>query len=66
MKHVTSIDHSLRGVARGFTHLVKWVDYQSGSGPEPTGCPARVTVYSSRANGGDAGVEGLDLLDRAA
>jgi hypothetical protein len=57
MKHVTK-------VARGFTHLVKWVDYHSGPGTQPTGRPARLTFYSS---GGDpAAVEGLGLLDRAA
>jgi hypothetical protein len=56
MKHVTK-------VARGFTHLVKWVDYHSGPGTQPTGHPARLTFYSS---GGDpAAADGLDLLDRA-
>jgi hypothetical protein len=60
MKRVTNIDQSLRGVARGFTHLVKWVDYQSGAGAQPSGCPARLTFYSSCPSGADASVEGLE------
>jgi hypothetical protein len=59
MKHVTNI-------ARGFTHLVKWVDYYSGPGTQPSGRPARVTILSSRPDGGDAAVDGLDLLERTA
>jgi hypothetical protein len=59
MKRVTNI-------ARGFTHLVKWVDYQAGPGTQPSGCPARVTVYSSSPNGADPAVDGLDPLERAA
>jgi hypothetical protein len=59
MKHVTNI-------ARGFTHLVKWVDYYAGPGTEPSGCPARVTVYSSGPSGPDTAIDGLDLLERAA
>jgi hypothetical protein len=66
MKHVTSIDQSLRQVARRVTHLVEWVDYYSGAGTQPSGCPARVTIFSTRPGGGDTAVEGLELLDRAA
>jgi hypothetical protein len=59
MKRVTNI-------ARGFTHLVKWVDYHSGPADQPSGRPARVTFYSSRPDGGDAAVEGLERLERIA
>jgi hypothetical protein len=45
---------------------VKWVDYQSGADTQPSGRPARVTIYSSRPGGDYAAVEGLDLLERAA
>jgi hypothetical protein len=61
MPTVGTIDHLLRAGARGVTGLVKWADYQSGTRPEPTGRPARLTYYSSGS--GDAGAEGLDLLD---
>jgi hypothetical protein len=54
-----------RQVARGFTHLVKWVNYHSRTGSQPLISPARVTVYSSSPAGDDAAVEGFDLLEAA-
>jgi hypothetical protein len=62
---VNAIDQILREAARGFTHLVKWVDYHSGAGTQPSSCSARLTVYSTCPAGDDA-VEGLDLLEEAA
>jgi hypothetical protein len=66
MPHSVPPQSLIRGVARGVTHLVKWVDYHSGADTQPSGRPARVTIYSSRPGGDYAAVEGLDLLERAA
>jgi hypothetical protein len=63
---VTATDPILRQVARGSTHLVKWVNYHWGAGTQPASRPARVTVFSSFPTGDDAAGEGLDLLRRAA
>jgi hypothetical protein len=52
-----------RQVARGFTHLVKWVNYHSRTGSQPLIRPARVTVFSSYPAGDDAAVESFDLLE---
>lgn len=66
MATVTAIDHVLRGTARRCTHLVKWVDYHSGGGAQPSGCPARLTFYSSSPGRDDAVIEALELLEGAA
>jgi hypothetical protein len=63
---VTATDPILRQVARGSTHLVKWVNYHSGADTQPSSCPARVTVISSFLTDDDAADEGLDLLRRTA
>jgi hypothetical protein len=63
---VTATDPILRQVARGSTHLVKWVNYHVGADTEPSSCPARVTVFSSFPTGDDAAGERVDLLQRAA
>jgi hypothetical protein len=60
MKHVTNIDHTLRHVARRVTHLVEWVDYYSGARAQPSGRPARLTVYSSSPSFDDGAAEGFD------
>jgi hypothetical protein len=65
MKRVTEIDQMVRRVARQFTHLVEWADYQAGAGSEPSGRPARLTFYSSRPGSDDAAVDDFDLLDAA-
>jgi hypothetical protein len=66
MPHPVPPQSVLRGVARGFTHLVRWVDYYSGADTKPSGSPARMTIYSSRPAGDYAAVEGVDLLETAA
>ena len=63
---MTATDPILRQVARGSTHLVKWVNYHWGAGTQPSRRPARVTVISSFPTGDDAAGERLDLLQRTA
>lgn len=62
---MTATDPILQ-VARGSTHLVKWVNYHWGAGTQPSSCPARVTVFSSFPTGDEAAGEGLDVLQRTA
>ena len=53
----------LREVARGFTHLVRWVEYHSRAGAEPSSRRARLTVYSSCSAGDDAALARLERLE---
>jgi hypothetical protein len=52
-------------ITRRVTHLIQWADYQSGAGAQPSGSPARLTIYSLSPDGDHAAVEGSHL-ERAA